>query len=226
MIAAITQRLIKNPNGQWADCLELNYSKLFTNLGFTVIPVPNSPGAVEACIRNFKPDHIVLSGGEDIIVNFETNNPPPEQLRENTEKSLLDYAVKEKVPVLGICRGAQFINIYFGGKLCEDIHSVVENHQPGTRHPLTLTESPLPAMLGKIDCIECNSYHNQGILDEGLGKDLKTFASAGPLVEGLFHLNLPVAGVQWHPERETKSSGLDQIIISSFLKKELFWRSK
>ncbi|MCG8686981.1 MAG: gamma-glutamyl-gamma-aminobutyrate hydrolase family protein [Desulfobacterales bacterium] len=118
-----------------------------------------------------------------------------------------DLALKMKAPVLGICRGAQIINVALGGTLFQDIGSqfaaeVLDHMQKeihfGTDHPIDIKQdSRLFKLFGSK--IMVNSRHHQSIKD--LGKNLRISAvSPDGVIEGAEHTHLPIDLVQWHPE--------------------------
>lgn len=124
--------------------------------------------------------------------------------RDSFEQSCLKKALRENLPVLGICRGAQFLNIHLGGTLYEDLSSFygevdrVSSVLPRT--PITLeTDSYLGFLMGS-ERIRVNSLHRQAVKDLGLGLRVVARDDAGvpQAVELVGHPG--VVGVQWHPE--------------------------
>ncbi|HEY5442302.1 MAG TPA: gamma-glutamyl-gamma-aminobutyrate hydrolase family protein, partial [Candidatus Saccharimonadales bacterium] len=145
------------------------------------------------------------------------DNPPPRvkmttsPRRDKQEKQLLQWALKDDKPVLGICRGMQLLNVVLGGDLYHDIESELKsdiNHTLGIDkkdvrhlvHSITLApDSQLAAILGKHE-VPTNSLHHQAIRE--LGQDLVVTArSADGVIEAV---ELPgkrfIIGVQSHPE--------------------------
>ena len=69
-----------------------------------------------------------------------------------------------------------------------------------------------------------NSFHNQGVSEEGLSSKLKPFAvTKDGLVEGFFHQKKPLLAIQWHPDRRNPSAQYDIKLINTFLSKGIFW---
>ena len=129
--------------------------------------------------------------------------------------TLLGQAIREGKPVMGICRGMQFINVYFGGTLIQDLQcaSAHKTETPERYH--AVTNGPGSFMMDLFGPqASVNSRHHQGIgiLGEGLtavswwqaegDKNSAKWASDGQdaVIEAIAHKTLPVIGFQWHPE--------------------------
>ena len=127
--------------------------------------------------------------------------------RDAFEAALLDWGLTNDTPILGVCRGMQFINQYFGGTNCE-----VSEHV-GRRHRISFSGD-----MSDIAPMDVNSFHNWGLRPEGLGKKLAALALAEDgTVEALAHATRKVAGVMWHPEREEPISEFDLSLTRRFL---------
>jgi putative glutamine amidotransferase len=121
---------------------------------------------------------------------------------------LLDAFVHAQKPVLGICRGLQVIQVYFGGNLVQDLPAAAKHQAlpiPDSRkssdqhHFVTnLPGTRLHTLYGD-QCL-VNSAHHQGILTPAPGLRPSQLAPDG-VIEALEHTGKPVLGVQWHPER-------------------------
>jgi putative glutamine amidotransferase len=155
-----------------------------------------------------------------------------DESRDSVEFALLKWADNHSAPILGICRGMQFINVYFGGTLCVDIPTFCkssvknEKHRDSQRkkdvfHEVIITENTeLAKCYGDKKSILVNSFHHQCV-DE-LGKTLKISAkSPGGIVEGIENDNNQrksfVLGVQWHPERFFTQDQANLKILERFL---------
>jgi putative glutamine amidotransferase len=166
-------------------------------------------------------DGLVLTGGEDVAperYGEEVRHPNVECVpeRDALEFQLLDWAMKDDLPVLAICRGVQVLNVALGGTLYQDLthdrpvhlvhdQSLGESPRPRTEphHPVTIaTGSCLADVLG-LEAVEVNSMHHQGL--KGLAPPLKAVGHAPDgLVEGVEPVDAArssfLLGVQWHPE--------------------------
>lgn len=119
-----------------------------------------------------------------------------------SQLDILDGFVRAVRPVLGICRGHQVINVYFGGDLIQDLPTAEDHMARGhadSVHPIAvLPRSRLCDILGPAPVV--NSAHHQGL--GTLGKRLIAVAEAPDGVnEAIEHISLPILGVQFHPER-------------------------
>ena len=145
--------------------------------------------------------------------------------RDTMEKCLLDVAMKRDMPVLGICRGIQFINAALGGTLWQDIpmqfsdkltHCQKPPYDKPVHDVIIERDSPLYELL-KTDCIAVNSYHHQGV--QKLSPKLKMMASAPDgLVEALYAPDYKFLwAVQWHPEFSHETDENSRRIFKEFV---------
>jgi putative glutamine amidotransferase len=226
----ISQRHTRNLQGEWIDSLENSYTTFFEGLGLSLIPVSN------ATSRSGWPDSaevsgLILTGGGDVDPELYSGCMDPElavsKQRDAVEAKLLNMAIDRKLPVLGICRGMQFINVFFGGKLLQNISGLegADRHPCPGVHNVRIIDSSLRAHVQDADACSTNSYHRQAVVPANLAPDLSAFAEAcGPeLIEGLYHRGLPIAGVQWHPERPNSAAVLDRLLVAAFVERRLFW---
>lgn len=153
-------------------------------------------------ISTKNPDGLILCGGDDICPQFyneeNTNCKKIDIFRDKYEFELLKSFIARKKAVLGICRGLQIINVFFGGSLYQHIENHKNNDGTDAFHQVTAKESFLKNLYGENFLV--NSCHHQAI--KNLGKNLLiTALSPDNVIEGIVHKNLSVIGVQWHPER-------------------------
>ena len=177
------------------DSLDVMLPQLVWDLGFLPISVSNYIHDTLIYSESISPQAILLSGGNNIGSVHE---------RDRVETTLIDYALKNNLPLVGICRGMQFINHYQGGNLRS-----VSNHV-GSTHCIN----------GKFSKagIRDNSFHNQGIYASDLGTDLEALAwSDDGVIEALRHTINPWLGIMWHPERESPFSEFDKLLLYQHL---------
>lgn len=153
-------------------------------------------------------DGLVLSGGTHVHPEIFGQQPQVraryDQLRDRTDWRLLAEAERRCLPVLGICRGAQLINIYRGGSLCQNVTPLRVN----TRHrplllPLQTVRVVRNTLLSKIvlgPIIGANRIHSQAI--KKLGRSLRVVAIDNDNFVQALESNHPqwLLGLQWHPE--------------------------
>jgi len=208
MIVALSQRVETIPSyGERRDCLDQRWTELLHELGYTVLPIPNgNDHAVTSLMNIVSPEAVILTGGNiPLAVDPEASDAAPE--RDQTEALLLELAMSRDIPILGVCRGMQFINIVFGGSLIP-----VGNHV-AIRHSIKVLEAGFMP-----ENIDVNSYHNWGIAQDGIATSL--IATATDLeghVESFRHRSKRVTGIMWHPERETPFQPSDLSIIKRAL---------
>jgi putative glutamine amidotransferase len=208
--------------------LETNESKIYTPTSYpkAVIQAGGTPVFLnftrdDEMIEQYAAmvDGVLFSGGDDV----DPASYDEEQiwgcgdicpLRDDFEIKLLKVLVEKypEKPVLGICRGAQVLNVAMGGTLYQDLRSQVEGcirHQQQqsshyASHKAMVTEdSKLHAIYGSTE-VMVNSFHHQAVKDVGEGLVVTARASDG-VVEGLEKPDHPYfIAVQWHPERQVE----------------------
>jgi putative glutamine amidotransferase len=149
--------------------------------------------------------------------------------RDATTLPLIRKAVGAGVPVLGICRGFQEMNVAFGGSLHQKLHEVPghldhrdDTTQPlevqyGPAHEVTLEPGGLLRSLSASDRIQVNSLHNQGI--ERLGSELAVEARAPDGVIEAFRVRAArsfALAVQWHPEWKVMTNPFSRALFAAF----------
>ena len=184
------------------------------------VPVLLSPdmdaNAMTDCIG--KLDGLMLAGGGDVVPARFQEDPIPElgettPVRDALELSLLPMAIERKIPVLGICRGVQVMNVALGGSLYQDLSAQYQSqglsllpHQQtepyeNTTHTIAIKPASLLHQLVGTPDLAVNSMHHQAV--KVIAPDLCPVATAPDgVIEALEHPALPFfLGVQWHPER-------------------------
>lgn len=159
-------------------------------------------------------DGLLLTGGGDISPSFYGEEPIKEvnslsTYKDGCEKGLFKRAYERKMPILGICRGSQFINVALGGNLYQDINAQVPGsygHSPKSYahdelyHSVEiLKQTRLHEIMGE-DTMLVNSFHHQAV--KAIGKNLVVAAvSKDNIIEAVESTeDRFLIGVQWHPE--------------------------
>ncbi|SHJ61380.1 gamma-glutamyl-gamma-aminobutyrate hydrolase family protein [Paramaledivibacter caminithermalis] len=159
-------------------------------------------------------DGIIFTGGNDISPLIYEENPIQQvqticEERDEFEIELFLEALKLDMPILGVCRGMQLINVAMGGTLYQDIYSQRKNslgHFPQNTpvhnlyHNIRINpESKLFDIFKKTE-MKVNSFHHQGVKEVAESLEETSWAADGT-IEAIEHINKNfVIGVQWHPE--------------------------
>ncbi len=187
------------------------YMDFASMFGDVKILTPNSDDEPEDI------DILMLPGGKDSLMGM--NNSYPSYLNSDA-KTHLDYFdvkmlkkyIEKEIPIFAICRGMQVINNYFGGNLmnvvdhdkskderekCSLVHRISQDKFIDDINPETVTDDVLELINQEI---AVNSIHHKAINEPG--KDIVPLAkSDDDIIEMICHKELPIIGVQWHPEK-------------------------
>ena len=200
------------PDNQPSDYLNHNYITYLQSFGLIPVMIPNVIENPCDYVEALDVQGIILSGGNDVDpARYAHDNGGSQSIsfeRDQLEIKLLQMAVERNIPVLGICRGMQVINVFFGGTLIQDIPTQVEGayeHHKRVPHPITITD-PGFARLMEVEHLSVNSSHHQGVTVATLAPDLDVFAVADDqkLIEGVVHPRHRILGTQWHLERPSE----------------------
>jgi putative glutamine amidotransferase len=157
-------------------------------------------------------DGLILAGGSDIDPGSYGASPHPETgttwpERDRFEIGLGTRALERDMPVLGICRGMEMLNVIHGGTLTQHLGLELHRHTPGvfTDHRVRLEPGSLAARVVGDEHTEVKSAHHQGLEELGEGVVASGIADDG-VVEAI---ELPersfAVGVLWHPEEDERS---------------------
>jgi putative glutamine amidotransferase len=185
-----------------ADLFMADYAQAVSEAGGLPIYVPFVVDPVEIIARL---DGLLLTGGADIEParygrEAEADLFPPEPARDELELALLEAALERGIPVLGICRGLQLMNVHGGGTLHQDVppHACFDLAPDTEVHKVHLEpDSLLGGLYGPT--LTVNSLHHQTI-EEVADDYVVTGRADDGAVEGLEHRDARVVSVQWHPE--------------------------
>jgi putative glutamine amidotransferase len=180
-------------------------------------------------------DGLLFTGSPSNVEPHHYEGPPSrpgtlhDPARDATTLPLIRKAVRAGVPVLGICRGFQEVNVAFGGSLYQRVHEVAgyldhrdDETQPlevqyGPAHEVILETGGLLHSLAGADRVQVNSLHWQGIERLGPGLAVEARATDG-LVEAFRVEGAPrfALAVQWHPEWKVMDNPLSRALFAAF----------
>ena len=152
-------------------------------------------------------DGVILCGGSDVHPRYYGQQIDGargiDEERDAREVRVARECIARKIPLLGICRGQQLLNVLFGGTLIQHLENTEYHNLAGSEiyltHPVHAESgSVFEALYGKEFVV--NTSHHQAIDHLGDGLRATLFASDGT-IEGVEHETLPVLAVQFHPER-------------------------
>lgn len=214
-----------------------------SNGGKAVILSPDENPALTA-LKVKHLDGLLLPGGDDINPGRYGETPHPkletvDDPLDEFEFYLMAAARKNGIPMFGICRGEQLLNVFFGGSMFQDIPSQVvattttvhrkkvDGRAQPCFHELLLAPQSRFAPLFGTAWIRVNSYHHQGA--KTIGQGLRVTGTAPDGVVEIIEGTGPafVVGVQFHPERMLKEEPSMNVFFAEFLKAaERFQASK
>lgn len=209
-IIGVTPRIVYSESKVRREFLNERYLWPLQKLGFNTIMLtldnPNNEEVLKLC------DAFLITGGTDIHPRHfnEENNGESKGIDEAMDKldqEVVLYAKAHQLPLLGICRGHQAINVFLGGSLYQDIGKAHED----TKHLVTTTPNRYFDFPKEM---EVNSYHHQAIKNLAPGFDVIAVAQ-DDTIEAIIHKELPIIGFQWHPE-VTQSEEISGYIFNKF----------
>ena len=172
---------------------------------------------------------VIFAGGNDFDPSLYGGDPDlvEDYSREDDEKSIgiFTYAIERNKPILGICRGMQLMNIYYGGSLYDDIkiqYSTEIIHRGDDKtfayHNVNIKDgSYLREVIGENQ-IEVNSFHHEGIRKLADGLDVSAESPDG-LIEAIENPYYSyMIGVQWHPESSYSDDEYSRRIFDDFIR--------
>ena len=159
-------------------------------------------------------DGLILCGGNDVdpcrFCEQIRGAMDIDRARDERELMLLRAYVEAGKPILGICRGHQLVNVFFGGSLYQHIPEAELHKRFGVMDSVHTVTSEQNSIIRKLygDKFSVNSAHHQAI--KVLGEGLRATAYwNNKYIEAVEHTAMPILGMQWHPERMMLSEARD-----------------
>ena len=215
MIAAVSTRITEEL--KYHEIRDSISHDLINNLesnGFLPVLIPNSEIRPEQYYKKIKFNLFILSGGDNLIFeNKITSINKEKQKRDIVEKKFLKFCISKNIPVIGICRGMQLINVYFDGSL-----TLLNNktHNNGL-HNIKIERFAKTIFPNSF--LFVNSFHNNVVLENDISNQLIPFMYAeDDSIEALVHKKYPILGVMFHPERSFNNNPIDHYLNNAFYK--------
>lgn len=170
------------------DFVDHYWIRYFEKYNFFFQSVPNSISNLKKIFQTYrKIDLIILPGGNNL-----NGKDKLSKIRMTIEKKILSFGIKNNIPVIGVCRGMQVINKYFGGKIKK-----INDHM-NTNHEVFFEKE-----FFKKKKLKVNSFHNFCIPEKFMARKFIIFAKDKMQnIEMFKHTEMKIYGVMWHPERE------------------------
>ena len=199
------------PLQDW-DYIALDYANAVAASGGIPVLIPNLKNPEDMIPFLDRIDGLLLSGGADIEPTLYGDVVkgfcgPIQVRRDAQEMVLLKSAFAKKMPILGICRGLQFMNVGFGGTMYQDLptekgiyHSINVAERNHPIHTVKFSGGMIRDIMG-VDELGTNSYHHQGLKDIAANGTVTGMTADGNVEVVEFSGGHPFTlGVQWHPE--------------------------
>jgi putative glutamine amidotransferase len=215
--------------GVWSDVtsalLPLSYARAIHGSGGMVAMLPpdrrasDDPGELLGRI-----DALLLGGGADIDPESQGVEPHPETVgtnpdRDHFEIALAQGALQREIPLLGVCRGMQVLNVACGGSLDQHIPERLGHHNhrpaPGTwaEHHVRLEPGSLAARAAGGEHLKVKSHHHQGIEEIAESLRATAWATDDETVEAIESEDRDfVLGVLWHPEEDPRDRVIPSLV--------------
>ncbi|MEO1269766.1 MAG: gamma-glutamyl-gamma-aminobutyrate hydrolase family protein [Myxococcota bacterium] len=199
------------------DAIAHDWVRLWAREQLRPLLIPSTWPDPVSLMRSFGAQALLLTNGEDVELGMDDSTPSG-QPRDISEALLLREALMHKIPVLAVCRGLQFVQVYFGGPLCRDVSTLGEQHV-AVEHDVQL-HGLFAEQVGQTQCT-VNSFHRCGVTRCTLAKELVPLATTPQLVEAARHNTHPLLAVQWHPERPGSCGELDRYLFGTWLRESI-----
>lgn len=212
---------------QRAALLAFGYITAIQRAGGLAVMIPPDPKLEESPDQMLDLiDGLILAGGDDLDPGAYGASPHPMTKhtvpeRDRVELALTRRAIERDIPVLGICRGMQLMNVALGGTLHQHLPDEVghEDHRrfpgsfDGADHDVRLSAGSLAAQAAGEELHGTKSHHHQGVDVVGEGLEVSGYSTLDELPEAIEATDRRfVLGVQWHPEADESSRVVQALV--------------
>ena len=223
-LVGVSLRVVETPTyTELRDAISHDWIRLLSHYGVTPLLIPNTLPNLRAFLDQMPLTALLLTNGNDVgCLDGDEARPSvsdASEERDTAERTMIEFAVEHRTPVLGVCRGMQMLNAYFGGKLARDLTEPCGSSDAhvATQHSIEIVDPRWRHRLGASSA-STNSFHRHAVTVSALSPQLLPMAMADRgIVEGMYHPDLPIIGLQWHPERANSAAELDLILIETWL---------
>ncbi|MEJ7789022.1 MAG: gamma-glutamyl-gamma-aminobutyrate hydrolase family protein [Thermoleophilaceae bacterium] len=214
--------------GAWEETVVMvprSYARSVQDAGALAVLLPPDDVVAEAPDAMLdRLDAIVLAGGSDVDPTSYGARPHPETKgtwpeRDRFELGVVHRALEREIPVLGICRGMQMLNVAAGGTIAQHLPDVLghsdHRHTPGTYgdHSVRLEPGSLAEEAAGAERLAVKSHHHQGADELGEGVVATGWSETDGVIEAI---ELPACrfalGVLWHPEEDIQSRVVGSLV--------------
>ena len=193
----ITQySLLDVDRNEISDVLDKNWHSLCLNYDYYCLPCPNNLQTVKEITKRTTIDGIIFSGRGGFSAGYSDKVPNAAiqevaNERDAVERYLYNFAKDNDIPLMGVCRGMQHINLIENGGIVSCANHVNRRHM-----------IKFERITGLPSFLEVNSYHNFAITKDCLATTFEVTAKCDDVIEMIKYRNKDIYGVMWHPERE------------------------
>jgi putative glutamine amidotransferase len=208
-----------------ANLSQRTYSDAVAHAGAVAVVLPPDDAVADApdLVLDLI-DALILAGGADLDPGSYGGEPAPDTAdarpeRDRFEIALARRALERELPVVGICRGMELLNVALGGTLEQQVpHSELHLHTPGefTDHEVRLEPGSLAASAVGAELISVRSHHHQGIGRLGAGLVASGHSIPDGLIEAVELPKSPFAlGILWHAEEQRRSPVIEALVAAA-----------
>jgi putative glutamine amidotransferase len=227
-LIGITCRLEPRPQNNTAwHYLQREYSEAIWDTGGLPVLVPLIADPAYTCELVGRLDGIVLSGSASDVDPSHYGQERDPQLgpvapeKDAVDLSLTNLAIETRKPLLGICFGAQAINVAMGGSLFQHLNMQIKHDDSKARHDISVEPDSALARLGGKSTFVVNTSHHQALDQVPSTLRVTARSAADGVIEAVetTDASRSLVGVQWHPERIYKEEELSRALFEELVRK-------